>query len=148
MKRTILSIAFVAVATLMLTAVANNNDANENLTQDKCKKECCDNNKIKRGKHHKARMFNPFEGITLSDSQKEQLKAKALERKANREEMMKAHSDENKKMRKQWSDMRKQYLEDLKLILTPEQYVQYLENLALNSHNQKPKFHKHRTPRN
>lgn len=140
MKRTILSIALVAVATLMLTAVANNNDANENLTHDKCKKECCDNNKIKRGKHHKARMFNPFEGITLSDSQKEQLKAKALERKANREEMMKAHSDENKKMRKQ-------YLEDLKIVLTPEQYMQYLENLALNSHNQKPKFHKHRTPR-
>lgn len=140
MKRRILSIAFVAVATLMLTAVANNNDANENLTQDKCKKECCDKNKMKRGKHHKARMFNPFEGITLSDSQKEQLKAKALERKANREEMVKNHSDENKKMRKQ-------YLEDLKIVLTPEQYVQYLENLALNSHNQKPKFHKHRTPR-
>ena len=148
MKRTILSIAFVAVATLMLTAVANNNSANENLSQDKCKKERCDKNNIKRGKHHKVHMFNPFEGITLSDSQKEQLKAKAVERKANREKMMKNHSDENKKMRKQWSDMRKQHLEDLKIVLTPEQYVQYLENLALNSYNQKPRFHKHRTPRN
>ncbi len=146
MKRTILSIAFVAVATLMLTAVANNNSANEDISQDKCKKERCDKNNIKRGKHHKAHMFNPFEGIALSDSQKEQLKAKAVERKANREKMMKNHSDENKKMRKQWRDMRKQHLEDLKLILTPEQYVQYLENLALNSHNQKPRFHKHRTP--
>lgn len=144
MKRTILSMAFVAVSTLMLTAVANNNSANEDLTQNKCKKECCDKNIIKKVKHHKAHMFNPFEGITLSDSQKEQLKAKVIERKANREKMMKNQGEENKKMRKQWSDMRKQHLEDLKLVLTPEQYVQYLENLALNSHNQKPKFHKHR----
>ncbi len=144
MKRTILSIAFVAVSTIMFTTVANNNSSNEDLTQDKCKKECCEKNKIKKGKHHKAHMFNPFEGITLSDSQKEQLKAKAIERKANREKMMKNHSEENKKMRKQWHDMRKQHLEDLKLVLTPEQYVQYLENLALNSHNQKPRFHKHR----
>lgn len=65
-----------------------------------------------------------FEGLNLTDAQKEQLKAVA-----------KKHA-ESKKDKTAKKEARKEatrtYLAEIKAILTPEQYVQFLENSFVN----------------
>lgn len=146
MKRIILSIALVAISGLMITSMAKNKD-NE-LSQKNDKKEWCKCNKMQKSKHNKAPRFNPFEGITLSDYQKEQLKSKSKERKEYKAKLAQErlmHKKDKKEMRK---NIRKRHLNEMKEILTHEQYVTYLENLAMCQ----PKMHKkhgrkyHRNP--
>ncbi len=136
MKRKILSIAFIAISTILFTSVAQN----ENKTyQEKCKKECCKEHKMKEGhKGHKP-CFNPFEGITLTNQQKEQLKALAMDRNKCPKCKGKAPKDRQKGPR----EMRKQQLDSIKKILTHEQYVQYLENIAMHKPKKQMK-HMHR----
>ena len=128
MKRKILSIAFVAMSALMITAVANNNNENK-----PCEgKEMCKHHKMGKGKHHARPLFNPFEGIELSDAQKAQFEKLATERKGNFEKNKKDCKNKDVAVRPNPRDMKKKQLEDIKGILTPEQYVKYLENIALN----------------
>lgn len=74
---------------------------------------------------------DPFAGLTLTDSQKaqlQQLKTKcATERSAQRAEKRQARCDN-----------RKQYLEEVKAIIGPDQYVMFLENIVLDSPNGAP----------
>lgn len=146
MKRLILSIALVAISGLMITSMAKNKD-NE-LSQKNDKKEWCKCDKMQKSKHKKAPRFNPFEGITLSDAQKEQLKLKSKERKENIAKLAKERLSDKKDKKEMRKNMRKQHLNDMKEILTHEQYVMYLENLAMHQ----PKIHKrlgqkgHRSP--
>lgn len=146
MKRIILSIALVAISGLMITSMAKNKD-NE-LSQKNDKKEWCKCDKMQKCKHKKTSRFNPFEGITLSDAQKEQLKSKSKERKEKIAKLAKERFSDKKDKKEMRKNMRKQHLNDLKEILTHEQYVMYLENLAMHQ----PKIHKkqgrksHRNP--
>lgn len=131
MKREILSIAFVAISSIMITAVAKENKEME--TPDGENKGKCVCHKGKRGMHREMPPFNPFEGIELSDAQKEQLKSMTKNCKADV-----AEKGEGVERRDNPRDMRKKHLEDMQQILTPSQYVQYLENIALNQ----PMMHK------
>ena len=78
MKRKFLSIAFVAISTLMITAVAEDNNP-----QCNDKKEMCPHHKCVKGGHMKKVGFNPFEGIELTAAQQEQLDQLAAERRQN-----------------------------------------------------------------
>lgn len=129
MKRRILSIAFVAISTILFTSVANDK---KGVPQDCHKQECCKGHKMGKENHGKCPKFNPFEGIELSDVQKEQLKSMADECRADKHQKAQAKKEKLEAKKKERKEMHKKHLEKMKQILTPEQYVQYLENIILN----------------
>ena len=129
MKRRILSIAFVAISTILFTSVAQNESKS---SQEKCKKECCKEHEMKIGKRSKAPQFNPFEGIELTEVQKEQLKTKTKACNAERKKMKQAKKERFEAERKNYKEMGRKHLDNIKQILTPEQYVKYLENIVIN----------------
>lgn len=80
--------------------------------------------------------MNPFEGLTLSDTQKAQLQQLNAQRKADRQQMAQTRKDN-----KQRNDSariaerraaKKSYLEQVKAIIGPDQYVVFLENMYVN----------------
>ncbi|MCM1504732.1 MAG: hypothetical protein NC127_06010 [Muribaculum sp.] len=77
--------------------------------------------------------FGPFQGLDLT--QEQQAKLKAL--KDNSAKERKESFKENRRAEKAQSDSLRRadqlnYLHSIKEILTPEQYVQFLENMAIN----------------
>lgn len=129
MKRRILSIAFVAISTILFTSVANDK---KEVSQDCHKQECSKGHRMGKGNYGKYPKFNPFEGIELSDAQKQQLKSMADECKADKHKKAQAKKEKLEAKKKERKEMHKKHLEKMKQILTPEQYVQYLENMVLN----------------
>ncbi|MCH5345638.1 MAG: hypothetical protein J1E63_00930 [Muribaculaceae bacterium] len=128
MKKKIFSIALAAMAFVALPTLADNapKAIDKNATA-----QCCTPD---GGTKKVAQGINPFEGLNLTDAQKAQLKQLQETRKAERtakatqdKEARKAKKEAAKADRKA---ARKAYLEQIKAILTPEQYVQYLENIA------------------
>lgn len=158
MKRQIITI--VAVAALGFSAMAQDNCGQN--CQDKGKKECAEkcekngkqcckgNDKDCKKECTKApKAMCPFEGLNLSDKQKEQLKQLNADRRADREKKiaekrddMKAKKEEGnakfEEMKAQMKAERKAELEKIKSILTPEQYVKFLENSFLNARHAEP----------
>lgn len=100
-----------------------------------------------------------FEGISLSDDQQQRLSALRNETKQKREQAraeykkqdnaQKAQRDQIKaERRNDRTEARKEYLSGVKEILTPQQYVVFLENSFVLSdggsrHGMGPKGHKH-----
>ena len=130
MKKKFMAAAIAFIGTCMAisaqTPTTGNSDNNSQPTENCCKKDCKKDGKCakKHGKGHKHDRhgmkhgkghFNPFEGIELTQEQKDALKTMRQEQqtreKANREEAMKQRD------------------EKLKTILTPEQYAQYKQNV-------------------
>ncbi len=78
---------------------------------------------------------NPFEGLNLTGQQQAQLKELREQHAAkNKEKCEKARKDkaEARECRK---ECKKNYLAQVKAILTPEQYVTILENTYINTNN-------------
>lgn len=145
MKKKILGIAAAIMALVAINASAQTSDTNtaNNCTngQAKCKKaEKCDN--------QKGKCVNPFDGLNLTDAQKQSLKdikkpsckKDSSCTKANKE-CTKADKKEMKAERAQRMETaRKEYLSQIQQILTPEQYQQFLENNFVNG---APRHNKH-----
>lgn len=73
--------------------------------------------------------FNPFEGINLSKDQESKITALRQQCMAD----CKAAREQDKaERRKACNDQRRKMLKDIKAILSPEQYVQFLENNFVN----------------
>lgn len=134
MKKNILGLAIIAMSMVSFSMMAQPRQKaqcqkSEQCTPDGCKQEAC---KEKRGA-----MPNPFAGIELSDSQKAQLKELMTKRHEARKENMaarKAEKNHNDSARAEgFREMRKQHLQDIKSVLTPEQYVTFLENSVINA---------------
>lgn len=114
----ILGFAILAITGLSMATVA----------QQPCKQvcttptQCADSAFCTRA----PRCMNPFEGLNLSQEQQEKLQS-----------LRKDKADQNKKDRQdrkaKAQDNRRAYLKDVKSILTPEQYVQFLENNYVNA---------------
>lgn len=145
MKKKIIALAIAAIA---LTSV--NSFAQDNKAEKACpNQEQCPMMKGQKGE--KANKPCPFEGLNLTDAQKQQLQAlqaKQVETmKANREAMKaqketqkeakKADREQAKKAR---LEMKQNYLKELKSILGQEKYIQFLENSFIDGSNQGPRM--------
>lgn len=132
MKKKVLGFAFVAMSLFAFTGMAQTPAQSEqtckvNKENVKCKntekRACC-------------KAANPFEGLNLSDSQKSQLQQLDSKRKASRQQ--EAQTRKEAKQRNDSSRMaarraeKKSYLEEVKAIIGPEQYVVFLENMYVN----------------
>ena len=134
MKKVILGLVAIVASSLPMVAQNANNNVNGTSQKAKCEQvqDC-----------KKACPFEKeFAGINLSDAQKDQLKKLFAERKANKVKPSK-EGKENAPKEKLTPEQRKQkrsemqakrmegkkkFLADVKSILTPEQYTQFLEN--------------------
>lgn len=123
MKKTLLSIAFLMAGMFAMTM-----NAQQPATDKQCQKECCQQEKGKHGQ--KAPRFNPFEGITLTAEQEAAVKALNEKSFKSNKEARDQRKQEGAKLREAGKENRKEYLKEMQKILTPEQYVTYLENLA------------------
>lgn len=99
-----------------------------------CKKECKKDGRRDCKKGDMKKCFNPFQGIELTADQQTKLKAIPTPRqvlKASKKEK----SATNVNPMEFVKNVRKDYLRQIKQVLTPEQYVQFLENSYLNQHS-------------
>lgn len=138
MKKRILGIALITLSLVSFAGVAqNNNNANTTKQEKVCSKKG-------DRKDMKARP-NPFDGLQLSDAQKtkiqqldEKRKAERQQMKEDRKEHRKAEANKDATARR---EAQKAYLNEVKSILTPEQYVSFLENSYMQKGGMK---HDHR----
>lgn len=141
MKKIILSFAILFATSMSAFAVSSHQADNS-----KQKTE------IKKGKGNKHRgaerafsTFNQFEGLDLTDEQKAQIMElqKSIDfgkgGKKDKEALAQMTDEQKKEMQEAAQENRqnamKNYLDGIKNILTPEQYVQFLENSYLNQND-------------
>lgn len=124
MKKTILSFALVLAGLMGSTAMAQSPVAlgtNNQVQSSKC--TACPADK----------KASPFDGLNLSEKQQAELKALRDGCKAERAKIAAKEKADRKEMVEQRKKDQKEYLGKIKEILTPEQYVQFLENCYLNN---------------
>lgn len=157
MMKKIVTLAIAAIVLAGSSAMAQNT---QNGKKDKqCAATECPAQAKKCGKG--CMMEKEFAGITLTDAQKEKikdikmqfkkecqaLKAEAQTAEANGEKVAKeAKKDGDKALkegrRAEMKAKKAEYFQKIKEVLTPEQYVVYLENAAMADHGPKGKMHK------
>ncbi len=136
MKKNIIAIAVMAVATLSASsAFAASKDDKKCSTPDCTKKECkADTQCDKKGC---LQAPCPFADLNMTAEQQTKLQALQTEvqqqKQAKREELKSNRDKAREEGKKYAQDSRKDYLAKVKAILTPEQYVQFLENSYLNA---------------
>lgn len=141
MKKTVVTLTLAVVTLFGFSAFAQQQD------NTKCNKEntekCCKSEKGKKCERGDRPRFNPFEGIQLTAEQQSKIDLLKQECQAKRQEMKKDYkqkSDDRKnavsreERMKQRQQFKRDQLAKIKAILTPEQYVQFLENIAVNNH--------------
>ncbi|MBD5195593.1 MAG: hypothetical protein HDS71_00920 [Bacteroidales bacterium] len=149
MKKKILSLAFVAVSLIGFNGIAKTSDnLDNNVKIEQTSQKSCDK-KMKKTQKRQAK--NSFEGLNLTEAQKSSLEQ--LD-KTRREKMMTAKKErkaEDKKIKNERRLARKaekkEYLEQVKSIIGPEQYVIFLENAYVNNggnHSVKAMSQKHK----
>lgn len=155
MKKIFLSIAILATS---VAAFAQTNNQQPTSTPTKTEQvKACKDNKACKGQQDRKNVngranyeARAFEGITLTDAQKSKLEAlrskemnarkEARGDKNNGRDQKQKLTDEQKKQMKderfsKRNDARKAHLAGIKEILTPEQYVVFLENTYVFSDN-------------
>lgn len=132
MKKKIMTIAIALSALCVLPSVAKNPDTN-NTNVPACEAGACNQGGQCRGDRadRQANRPNPFEGITLTPEQQSALSA--LE--AQRPSRSQADSEARAQAREARKEARRNYLNQVKDVLTPDQYVTFLENIALQQGN-------------
>lgn len=139
-KALLLAAILFAAGSSVCFAANDNNKSN-----DKAKKECQKGQKCD-GKQ-RCQEFNPFEGLNLTENQQAKLndlKSEFCKKQENRKAEGQQKMDKNKKDDKQRPDRRqakREYLAKVKSILTPDQYVTFLENMTVNRPDMGPGRH-------
>ncbi len=131
MKKFILGLAFLSIATVSFNASAQNCNNNKNCGNN-CVVEKCDN---KCDNKKDCSTFNcGFSNLNLTDQQKGKIEALQKALNSSRDELKakakkaRENKDTTFNGRKAMLEMRTKYINDLSEILTPAQYVEYLKN--------------------
>lgn len=133
MKKTLLSAVVVTMSLFTFNAMAHGKQCDKK----DCQKETCDKHKP-CDKMAKPNCPNPFAGIELTKAQQEKLEAlkASCPIKNNKKEDCKNFRQYRDSIAR---DAKVKHLAEVKKILTPEQYVQFLENMVLDSPKKAPK---------
>lgn len=123
MKKKVLGMAVVAVSFLSFNAMAQTDCAKP--CDNPCNKKECRPACVKKGKRQ---CPNPFDGLNLTSEQQIKLKEMATCNKTSTECKQKQRACRDSIARVQRQD----YLNQVKSVLTPEQYVKFLENMVVN----------------
>lgn len=135
MNKKVLGIALLALAAAALPAMAqqpapatcNNTEACTNANPGECKAR---------------KAQNPFEGLNLTDAQQKSL-GELCKKKCEGQRVQKEKNAEAAKQTKEARcEARRKYLDEVKAILTPEQYSKFLENNYINNAPRRCKHHK------
>lgn len=134
MKKTVLGLAIAAMSFTAFSTMAQTTGCNNAAT---CSNEqvCATNTACT-----KADTVCPlFEGLNLTDAQKSQLQTLNANRRIAREQMAKARKETKMRdvqaARVDRRASKKEYLEEVKAIIGPDQYVTFLENVYINGGN-------------
>ncbi|WP_290449200.1 hypothetical protein [uncultured Muribaculum sp.] len=133
MKKKILSLALVAMSFVTFSSMAQTATS----TADGNKKErMC---REKADCQQKRECRNPFAGLNLTEAQQAKLKELNDHRKTEKLEAAKARKESKQRLDStRIADRRaskKAYLEEVKAIIGPDQYVMFLENFYVNGGN-------------
>lgn len=132
-KKTILA-AIALTAIVATPAFAQKNAANNNCTRQNCAAD----QQCPRG----GEAPNPFEGLDLTADQQAKIKALQEECMANRKAQAEQRKQAKNAQKEAACTARSEKLAKIKEILTPEQYVKFLENNFTKSGNKMCKMHK------
>lgn len=130
MKKKVLGIALLAMSFVGFSAAAQTPATNAPAQQESVKKG---------DRQGRKAQVNPFEGMNLSDAQQAQLKQLNEKRQSERQARKQTRKDE--KQRNDSARMaerrneKKSYLDQVKAIVGPEQYVVFLENFYVSGGN-------------
>ncbi|MDE6310535.1 MAG: hypothetical protein K2L96_01800 [Muribaculaceae bacterium] len=146
MKKNIIAIAVMAVASLTASsAFAAPKDDKKCDSADCTKKECKD--EAKCDKQDCKKVPCPFAELNLTAEQQTKIQALREEMQQQRQAKCEELKADREKARKEGlkcaKEARSSYLKKVKEILTPEQYVQFLENSYLNAkpeHQKRPRL--------
>lgn len=159
MKKIFVSMAFAAMMFAPLSVMAQTNNTANTATEKTCckvdgNKKQKDGKKAKgegRAEGEKKEKRNPFEGLNLTADQQTKIQQLNDKRKAEREKMMaeRKAAKENGQAQKENAQKpsreemaakrqadKKAYLTEIQTILTPDQYVVFLENFYTNNGKQ------------
>lgn len=129
MKKKILGLAFIAMTLVAFNGMAQTPTNDNTVKQESVKGKKAD----KKGNRDQ---LNPFDGMNLTDAQKSQLQQLDSKRKAAREQQAQTRKENKQQMKAdmlaQRKASKKAYLEDVKAIIGPDNYVVFLENMYVN----------------
>lgn len=136
-----------AYAQTAATCGASANCAPQNCAQVYCQQTNCPQancaqvpcNRQSKARPAQCNGFSCFNGLNLTDTQKQQLQA-LCKNYGDKRQALRQDSKQNKQrndslkkdMRNKAQDLKRQQLADIKKILTPEQYTQFLEQNYVN----------------
>ena len=137
MKKKFLSLALIAMSFVAFSSAAQTTaDTGCTKTEKMCGKKA-----DKKDKKGMRKQMNPFEGMTLTDAQKSQLEQLNAKRRSERQEMKQVAKAQKQRKDSTMMEARKAskkaYLEEVKAIVGPDQYVVFLENMYINNGGQK-----------
>lgn len=133
MKKKILNIALIAMSLVSFNCIAQTVSNDNNVRIERVKERRLD-------RQDRPSKRNPYEGLTLTDAQKTQLQQLDNRRREARrqqiENRQQGQQEDRASLRAARQASNKEYLEEVKAIVGPDQYVVFLENMYINGGNQ------------
>ena len=132
----------ILIAALIFAAGIGTSFAQQSSDSQQCPENCpvnCPVNspdtcpQVKKGPRDGKQAFNPFEGLNLTADQQAKLEALKPERKAVGDKNKADRQKEREDRAEAGKQARVEQLAKIKDILTPEQYLQFLENNFVNA---------------
>ena len=135
MKKKILSVALIAMSLVTFNGMAQS-QAKENLDKNNLGATVCDQQCPAPQGECRSCCQGPFDGMNLSDVQKAKIKELNTKMQDSRRKQLEVRKDtklRNDSLRRQErATAKKQYLEEVKSIIGPDNYVIFLENFYIN----------------